>query len=72
MVFSLFKKKGQKVPQGEIMRPKPAFAPTAGQSVLPGAPEEAAKPPESLPDLEFTPGGQSVSCLLYTSPSPRD
>ena len=61
MVFSLFKKKGQKVPQGEIMRPKPAVAPTTGQAALPGAPEEAEKAREPLPDLEFTPGAQSVS-----------
>jgi anti-anti-sigma regulatory factor len=61
MVFSLFKKKAQKVPQGEIMRPKPAFAPTAGQSAPTGAPEEGEKPREPLPDLEFTPGAQSVS-----------
>ncbi len=61
MVFSLFKKKGQKVPQGEIMRPKPPSAPAGGHSVLPGAPEEAEKPREPLPDLEFSPGAQSVS-----------
>ena len=64
MVFSLFKKKAQKVPQREIMHPKPAFTPAAGQSgqsVLPEVPEEAAKVPESLPDLEFTPGTRPVS-----------
>ena len=27
MVFSLFKKKAQKMPEREVMRPKPAFAP---------------------------------------------
>jgi anti-anti-sigma regulatory factor len=54
MVFSLFKKKDKKVPEREVMHPKPPVAPNSGHSVLPGAKEEAAKAPESLPDLEFT------------------
>ncbi len=32
MVFSLFKKKAQKIPEREVMRPKPAFAPNPGAS----------------------------------------
>lgn len=72
MVFSLFKKKAQKVPQGEIMRPKPATAPApGGHSVLPGAPEETAeetaKAREPLPDLEFTPAAQPVSGAKQSS-----
>ena len=70
MVFSFFKKKAQKVPQGEIMRPKPAFAPTGEQSVLPEAPEKAAKIPEPLPDLEFTPGAHSVSSAKQSAGKP--
>ena len=61
MVFSLFKKKAQKIPEREVMRPKPAFAPTSAGSQLPGAQEEVAKAPEPLPDLEFTTGNLSGS-----------
>ena len=61
MVFSLFKKKAQKIPEREVMRPKPAFAPTPAGAQLPGAQEEVAKAPEPLPDLEFTTGNLSGS-----------
>jgi len=64
MVFSLFKKKAQKMPEREVMRPKPATAPNSGHSVLPGAKDEAVKAPEPLPDLEFTTG--------VASPAPGD
>ena len=60
MVFSLFKKKAQKMPEREVMRPKPATAPNSGQSVLPGATDEPVKAPEPLPDLEFTTGPASA------------
>jgi hypothetical protein len=60
MVFSLFKKKAQKMPEREVMRPKPATAPNSGHSVLPGAKDEAVKAPEPLPDLEFTTGVASA------------
>ena len=61
MVFSLFKKKAQKMPEREVMRPKPAFAPTPllGESSV--TPEEAVKAPAPLPDLEFTSDGSSAS-----------
>lgn len=36
--------------------------------MLPGAPEEAEKPREPLPDLEFTPGAQSVSAAKPGAP----
>lgn len=69
MVFSLFKKKdkdsGQKMPEREIVRPKPAFVPVATaapQSVAPhpGAEHvpEAGAPAVPLPDLEFTSSGK--------------
>jgi anti-anti-sigma regulatory factor len=70
MVFSLFKKKdkdsGQKMPEREIVRPKPAFVPAAAAAPpsvapLPGAeaPPDAGAPAAPLPDLEFTPAGKA-------------
>ncbi len=60
MVFSFFKKNSEKMPEREIMRPKPAAAPTPATPAVPtaadGAPE-TNKPAEPLPDLEFTPSG---------------
>ena len=59
MVFSLFKKKTQKMPEREVMRPKPAFAPTPAVAEQPATQDEAVKVPEPLPDLEFTTDGAS-------------
>ncbi|MGB5206507.1 MAG: STAS domain-containing protein, partial [Azonexus sp.] len=59
MVFSLFKKKTQKMPEREVMRPKPAFAPTPAVAGQPATQDEAVKAPEPLPDLEFTTEGAS-------------
>ncbi len=56
MVFSLFKKKVQKMPEREVMRPKQATAPNSVLPAPPGAKDEAVKTPEPLPDLEFTTG----------------
>ena len=39
--------------------------------VMPDAPEAPATPPDSV-QVATPPGADSVSCLLYTSPSPRD
>jgi len=61
MVFSLFKKKAQKMPEREVMRPKPAFAPTPAAVEPQTTQDEAVKTPEPLPDLEFTTGGVSAS-----------
>ena len=61
MVFSLFKKKTQKMPEREVMRPKPAVAPTPAVAEQPAAQDEAVKVPEPLPDLEFTTDGSSAS-----------
>ena len=59
MVFSFFKKKQEKMPEREVMRPK---APTAPVAVKPALPEEEEqKRPEPLPDLEFTSGSQPAS-----------
>jgi len=59
MVFSFFKKKQEKMPEREVVRPK---APTAPAPVKPALPEEEEqKRPAPLPDLEFTSGSQPVS-----------
>jgi len=59
MVFSFFKKKQEKMPEREVVRPK---APTAPAPVKPALPEEEEqKRPEPLPDLEFTSGSQPAS-----------
>jgi len=59
MVFSFFKKKQEKMPEREVMRPK---APTAPVPVKPPLPEEGEqKRPEPLPDLEFTSGSQPAT-----------
>ncbi len=58
MVFSFFKKKAEKMPEREVVRPKPPAAPAPLKSSSPPvAEEETRKPAEPLPDLEFTPGG---------------
>ena len=59
MVFSLFKKKTQKMPEREVMRPKPAFAPPPAVAEQPATQDGAVKVPEPLPDLEFTTDGAS-------------
>lgn len=60
MVFSFFKKKQEKMPEREVMRPKSAAVPAP--VVKPPLPEEAEqKRPEPLPDLEFTSGTQTAS-----------
>lgn len=61
MVFSLFKKKAQKMPEREVMRPKPAAAPTPAVAEAPVASEEAVKAPVPLPDLEFTTDAPSAT-----------
>ena len=70
MVFSLFKKKTQKVPEPNVMHPKPPAAPNpghSGHSVLPGAKEEAAPTAAPLPDLEFTSSRSSVRSAEQTT-----
>jgi anti-anti-sigma regulatory factor len=59
MVFSLFKKKAQKVPEREIMRPKPAFSPKSDEAAQ-AADDGDVKSLEPLPDLEFSRGAPSV------------
>lgn len=59
MVFSLFKKKAQKVPEREIMRPKPAFSPKSDEAAR-EADDGDVKSLEPLPDLEFSRGAPSV------------
>ena len=61
MVFSFFKKKLEKMPEREVVRPKAPVAPAQLKSGQPAAEEETKKAPEPLPDLEFTPSGQSAS-----------
>ena len=61
MVFSFFKKKLEKMPEREVVRPKAPVAPAQLKSGHPAAEEETKKAPEPLPDLEFTPSGQSAS-----------
>ena len=63
MVFSFFKKKLEKMPEREVVRPKAAVAPKPLESVPPAPEEEARKAPEPLPDLEFTPSGQSAASV---------
>ena len=76
MVFSLFKKKdkdsGQKMPEREIVRPKPAFVPAA--AAAPAAPQpaadaapEAGVPAAPLPDLEFTLSGRAAAPVAKTA-----
>jgi len=77
-VFSLFKKKTEKVPEREIMRPKPPATPRLPQSAVPGvlkptvtkASEEVVKAPEPLPDLEFTRKAQSVPATTPSAVKP--
>ena len=52
MVFSFFKKKLEKMPEREVVRPKAAVAPKPLESVPPAPEEEARKAPEPLPDLD--------------------
>lgn len=61
MVFSFFKKKLEKVPEREVVRPKAAAAPAPLRPEQPVVGEEAKKIPEPLPDLEFTSSSQSVA-----------
>lgn len=61
MVFSFFKKKLEKMPEREVVRPKAAVAPAPLKSAQPVAEEETRKAPEPLPDLEFTSSGQSAA-----------
>jgi anti-anti-sigma regulatory factor len=76
MVFSLFKKKdkGTKMPEREIVRPKPAFVPPPQKPVSVELPSESgpgageAAPP--LPDLEFTPGGAAPAPVATPAPPP--
>ncbi len=61
MVFSFFKKKLEKMPEREVVRPKAAVAPKPLESAQQAPEEEAKKAPEPLPDLEFTLSGQSAA-----------
>ncbi len=61
MVFSFFKKKTEKMPEREIVRPKAPVAPKPLESAQPAAEEETKKAPAPLPDLEFTPSGQALA-----------
>jgi anti-anti-sigma regulatory factor len=76
MVFSLFKKKdkdsGQKMPEREIVRPKPAFVPAAGAApaasqAAADAAAEAGVPAAPLPDLEFTSSGKVAAPVPKTA-----
>ena len=70
MVFSFFKKKQEKMPEREVMRPK---APTAPVPVKPALPEEdEQKRPEPLPDLEFTSAGQPASAPAAAAGNPAE
>ena len=72
MVFSFFKKKLEKVPEREVVRPRAPVAP-APPPVAPAPPmveEEVKKAPEPLPDLEFTPSSQSLSAASKGAPKP--
>jgi anti-anti-sigma regulatory factor len=75
MVFSFFKKKLEKVPEREVVRPRAPAAP-APAPVNPAAPpptveEEVKKAPEPLPDLEFTPSSKSLSGTAKQAPKPE-
>ena len=70
MVFSFFKKKQEKMPEREVMRPK---APTAPVPVKPALPEEdEQKRPEPLPDLEFTSASQPASAPAAAAGNPAE
>lgn len=59
MVFSLFKKKEpQKMPEREVMRPKPPVAPKSDKA--PEADEGDVQSLQPLPDLEFSRGAPSI------------
>lgn len=56
MVFSFFKKQGNKMPERPAARPRSAEPAPVDVKLAPPAQAEAAKPaPEPLPDLEFVP-----------------
>lgn len=61
MVFSFFKKKLEKMPEREVVRPKAAVAPKPLESAPQATEEETKKAHVPLPDLEFTPSGQSAA-----------
>ena len=70
MVFSFFKKKGEKMPEREMARPKPAFVPAPPKPAAREAEAEPSRPAEPLPDLEFTPGG-APAARIAEPPSGR-
>ena len=61
MVFSFFKKKQEKMPEREIVRPRAAVAPRSLESAPQAAEEETKEARSPLPDLEFTSSGQSAA-----------
>ena len=77
-MFSLFKKKTEKMPGREIMRPRPPATPGSPQSTVSGslkptvkkASEEIVKVPEPLPDLEFTRKVQSAPAPTPSAAKP--
>lgn len=61
MVFSLFKKKEpQKMPEREVMRPKPAVAPKSDAGSTPEADDGGGQALQPLPDLDFARGAPSI------------
>ena len=61
MVFSLFKKKEpQKMPEREVMRPKPAVAPKSDKASAPDADDGDVHSLQPLPELEFSRGAPSI------------
>ena len=61
MVFSLFKKKEpQKMPEREVMRPKPAFTPKSDKAPAPEADDGDVHSLQPLPELEFSRGAPSI------------
>lgn len=75
MVFSFLKKKLEKMPEREVVRPKSAVAPTPVKSAQPSVEEDAKKPTVPLPDLEFTSSSKSASSTSKApgvSPSKSD
>ena len=61
MVFSLFKKKEpQKMPEREVMRPKPAVAPKSDKAAAQEADDGDVQSLQPLPELEFSRGAPSI------------
>lgn len=74
MVFSLFRKKeqAQKMPEREVMRPKPPVAPKSDK-VLPAEAEDGdIQSLEPLPDVEFSRGATSLPPELPVAPASQE